>query len=78
MDVINTFPENNINIFALLEANLTDETLKYFSFPGYSLYLLPKYWKISSGILEGVKSSLITDFAICKEMEESEDKSEIF
>ncbi|GIY23384.1 hypothetical protein CDAR_415771 [Caerostris darwini] len=44
---------------------------------GYNLYLLPKYRKVASGILAGIKDTLTTDFEICKEMGESEDKSEI-
>ncbi|GIY20397.1 hypothetical protein CEXT_572251 [Caerostris extrusa] len=60
-----------------MEANLTLDTVKFYPFPGYNLYLLPKYRKVASGILVGIKDTLTADFEICKEMGESEDKSEI-
>ncbi|GIX84731.1 hypothetical protein CEXT_84121 [Caerostris extrusa] len=60
-----------------MEANLTLDIVKFYPFPGYNLYLLPKYRKVASGILVGIKDTLTADFEICKEMGESEDKSEI-
>ncbi|GFS69504.1 hypothetical protein NPIL_501871 [Nephila pilipes] len=59
-----------------MEDNLTNET-QIFSFPGYSFYLLPKFRKIASGILVGVKNSLIANFDMYKQLGESEDKSKI-
>ncbi|GIY15568.1 hypothetical protein CDAR_618821 [Caerostris darwini] len=60
-----------------MEANLTLDTVKHYPFKGYNVYLLPKYRKVASGILMGIKDTLTADFEICKEMGGSEDKSEI-
>ncbi|GIY08452.1 hypothetical protein CEXT_255631 [Caerostris extrusa] len=56
-----------------MEANLALDTVKYYPFPGYNVYLLPKYRKVASGILVGIKDTL----EICKEMRECEDKCEV-
>jgi hypothetical protein len=42
-----------------------------------TLYSLPKYRRVASGILIGVSNSLCAGFKIVKEMGDSEDKSEI-
>jgi hypothetical protein len=60
-----------------MEANLTAEKLIYYQLNGYTLYSLPKYRRIASGILSGVNNSLCTEFKIVKEMGNSEDKDEI-
>jgi hypothetical protein len=60
-----------------MEANLTAEKLIYFQLSGYTLYNLPKYGRVTSGILIGVSNSLCAEFKIVKEMGDSEDKSEI-
>ena len=59
----------NIDLFAIMEANLTEDSLKFHPFPGYILYLLPKYRQVASGILIGAKKDLVTDFNIIKCME---------
>ncbi|GIY49276.1 hypothetical protein CEXT_324861 [Caerostris extrusa] len=50
-----------------MEANLTLDTVKFYPFPGYKLYLLPKYRKVASGILVGIKDTLTADFEFFKE-----------
>jgi hypothetical protein len=60
-----------------MEANLTAEKLIYYQLNGYTLYSLPKYRQIASGILIGVRKSRCAEFKIVKEMGNSEDKSEI-
>ena len=60
-----------------MEANLTAEKFIYFQLSGYTLYNLPKYGRVTSGILIGVSNSLFAEFKIVKEMGNSEDKSEI-
>jgi len=69
--------KHDVDIFALLEANLTAEKLIYYQLKGYTLYSLPKYRQIASGILIGVSNSLCAEFKIVKEMGSSENKSEI-
>ena len=61
-----------------MEANLTNDNLKYYSFKGYSLFMLSKSHQVASGILAGIKSMLTVDFHIVKNMESSFDKSEVF
>ena len=43
------------NIKTIVEANLIPEKLRYLSFKGYSLFILPKSWQVVSGILTDVK-----------------------
>jgi len=56
-----------------MEAKLTAEKLIYYQLNGYTLYSLPKYRQIASGILIGVRNSLCAEFKIVKEMGNSED-----
>ncbi|GFY76161.1 reverse transcriptase domain-containing protein [Trichonephila inaurata madagascariensis] len=60
-----------------MEANLSNDKLKYFSFKGYSLYILPKSRQMVSGLLVGVKTGLTADFRIIKDMDCSPDKNEV-
>jgi hypothetical protein len=60
-----------------MEANLTSEKLIYYQLNGYTLYSLPKYRQIATGILIVVSKSLCAEFKIVKEVGSSEDKSEI-
>jgi len=69
--------KHNVDIFAIMETNLTAEKLIYYQLSGYTLYSLPKYRQAASGILIGVSNSLFAEFKIVKEMGNSEDKSEI-
>ncbi|VDO15608.1 unnamed protein product [Rodentolepis nana] len=41
----------DVDIFTIMEANISDDKLKYYQFPGYTLYNLPKYRQVASGIL---------------------------
>jgi len=68
--------KHDVDIFAIMEANLTAEKLIYYQLNGYTLYSLPKYRQIASGLLFGVNNSLCGEFKIVKEMGISEDKSE--
>ncbi|KAL1446487.1 hypothetical protein WDU94_006586, partial [Cyamophila willieti] len=62
-----TLADNDIDMFCIMEANLTHDSLN-FIIPGYTLHLLPKFRQIASGILVGVKSVLMSTFIIIKEM----------
>jgi hypothetical protein len=66
-----------VDVFAIMEANFTTEKLIYYQLNGYTLYSLPKYRQIASGILIGVSNCLCTEFKTVKEMGNSEDRSEI-
>ena len=67
----------DVDSFAIMEANIKSEKLICYQLNGYTLYNLPKYRQIFSGILIGVSNSPCKDFKIVKEMGNSEDKSEI-
>jgi len=69
--------KHNVDIFAIMEANLTAEKLIYYQLSGYTLYSLPKYRQVASGILIGISKSLCAELKIVKEVGNSEDKSEI-
>ncbi|GFU51679.1 hypothetical protein NPIL_147801 [Nephila pilipes] len=60
-----------------MEANLTSENLKYYHSKVYSLYALPKFRQVASGILIGVKKELAANFRIIKAMATDCDKSEV-
>ena len=66
---------DNIDVFAVIEANLTEENLPYYQFPGYNMYLIPKFRQVASGFLTGVRVNLTSDFVILKEMCNTDDKS---
>ena len=72
-----TLTKYNIDVFSIMEANLTSNTLKYYNLKGYTLHLLEKYRQVASGILVGVKKDLTSEFKIIKEMGDDEDKAEI-
>ncbi|VDO12609.1 unnamed protein product [Rodentolepis nana] len=56
----------DVDIFTIMEANISDEKVKYYQFPGYTLYNLPKYRQVASGILTGVKYGLTTLYDLIK------------
>ncbi|GFS38283.1 hypothetical protein NPIL_594561 [Nephila pilipes] len=60
-----------------MSANLNEDSVKFYPFPRYTLFLLPKYRQVASGILIGVRNELIADFKGIKSMGTSIDKSEI-
>ncbi|KAG8174101.1 hypothetical protein JTE90_010330 [Oedothorax gibbosus] len=64
MEILQTLGERDVDVFAIMEANLTDKNLKYYSFRGFSLYVLKKFRQVASGILIGVKRELTADFRI--------------
>jgi len=66
-----------VDIFAIMEANLTTEKPIYYHPNGYTLYSLPKYKQVASGILIWLSDPLCAEFEIVKEMGNSENKSEI-
>ncbi|KAI5752692.1 hypothetical protein M8J77_019486 [Diaphorina citri] len=59
--------ENDVDMFCIMEANLTNENLN-FNMSGYTLHILPKSRQIASGILIGIKTNLMATFSILKEM----------
>ncbi|XP_042911637.1 uncharacterized protein [Parasteatoda tepidariorum] len=75
-ELCKTFTSYDIDVFTIMEANLSQDSIKYCSFPGYALYLLPKARQVASGLLMGVKKHLTSDFQIIKEMNDS-DKTEL-
>ncbi|VDN99159.1 unnamed protein product [Rodentolepis nana] len=44
---------SDVDIFTIMEANLSDDNLKYYQFPGFILYLLSKYRCANSTISRG-------------------------
>ncbi|VDN98552.1 unnamed protein product [Rodentolepis nana] len=56
----------DMDFFTITEANLSVDLLKYYRFPGYTLYLLPKYRQVASGILTGVKEVLKSYYDLIK------------
>ncbi|VDO02562.1 unnamed protein product [Rodentolepis nana] len=58
IQVQNILQTYDVDIFTIMEANISDDKLKYYQFPGYTLYNLPKYRQVVSGILTGVKEGI--------------------
>ncbi|VDN97854.1 unnamed protein product [Rodentolepis nana] len=56
----------DVDIFTIMEANLSDDKLKYYQLPDYTLYLLPNYRQVASGILIGVKEGLTSHYDLIK------------
>ncbi|VDN99241.1 unnamed protein product [Rodentolepis nana] len=53
---------NDVDIRTIMEANLSDDKLKYYQFPDFNLYLLPKYRQVAIGILTRVKEGLASHY----------------
>ncbi|VDO08074.1 unnamed protein product [Rodentolepis nana] len=58
-EILHTY---DIDIFTIMEANLTDDKLKYYHFPGFTLYLPPKDRQVESEILTGEKEGLTSHY----------------
>nr|CDS25492.1 hypothetical protein HmN_000592900 [Hymenolepis microstoma]CUU98165.1 hypothetical transcript [Hymenolepis microstoma] len=67
----------NIDIFTIMESNLSDDKLTYYQFSGYILHLLPKDQQAASGILTGVKEGLASRYEIIKSMSSMQDICEV-
>ncbi|GFT90788.1 probable RNA-directed DNA polymerase from transposon X-element [Trichonephila clavipes] len=52
----------DIDVFIIVEANLSHDSLKLHTFGPYCTKILPKSRRITSGILVGVRKGLISDF----------------
>ncbi|GFT48728.1 probable RNA-directed DNA polymerase from transposon BS [Trichonephila clavipes] len=52
----------DIDVFIIVEANLSHDSLKLHTFGTYCTKILPKSRRIASGILVGVRKGLISDF----------------
>ncbi|GFT98723.1 probable RNA-directed DNA polymerase from transposon BS [Trichonephila clavipes] len=52
----------DIDVFIIVEANLSHDSLKLHTFGPYCTKILPKSRRIASGILVGVRKGLISDF----------------
>ncbi|GFX91507.1 probable RNA-directed DNA polymerase from transposon BS [Trichonephila clavipes] len=52
----------DIDVFIIVEANLSHDSLKLHTFGPYFTKILPKSRRITSGILVGVRKGLISDF----------------
>ncbi|GFX49465.1 uncharacterized protein TNCV_4901071 [Trichonephila clavipes] len=52
----------DIDVFIIVEANLSHDSLKLHTFGPYCTKILPKTRRIASGILVGVRKGLISDF----------------
>ena len=77
MEILETLNTYDIEAFTIMEANLTNDSLKYYSFKDYSLFILFRSGQVASGILVGIKSRVTVDFRIIKYMESSFDKNEV-
>ncbi|XP_071037675.1 uncharacterized protein [Parasteatoda tepidariorum] len=69
--------DRNVDIFSLVEANVTNETLQKLKFKAYNLFCLEKSRQVASGILVGIKSTITSNFTILKQMGNTQDKTEI-
>ncbi|VDO16268.1 unnamed protein product [Rodentolepis nana] len=56
----------DVDTFTIMEANISDDKLKCYQFPGFTLYLLLKYRQVASGILTGVKEGLTSHYDLIK------------
>nr|CDS35117.1 hypothetical protein HmN_000993900 [Hymenolepis microstoma] len=72
-----TLDTYNMDIFTIMESNLTNEKLTYSQFPGFTLHLLPNDRQVASGILTGVKEGLTSHCEIIKSMRSMQDICEI-
>ncbi|VDO14842.1 unnamed protein product [Rodentolepis nana] len=68
---------NDVDLFTIMEANISDDKLKYYQFPDYTPYLLSKYRQVASGILTGEKEGLTSHYDLIKSMGSTQDKCEI-
>ncbi|VDO03383.1 unnamed protein product [Rodentolepis nana] len=67
----------DVDIFTIMGAKISDDKLKYYQFPGYTVYLLPKSRQVASGILTGVKEGLTSHYDLIKSMGSTQDICEI-
>ncbi|VDO13827.1 unnamed protein product [Rodentolepis nana] len=63
----------DVDIFTIMEANISDDKLNYYPFPGYTLYLLPNYRQVASGILTRVKEGLTSPYDLIKSISSTQD-----
>ena len=68
--------KEDIDVFGIMETNISKDQKTYYNMKGYVTYLLPKTRQVASGILIGVKTNVMSRFKIEKEMNEA-DKIEI-
>ena len=68
-ELYNTVSNHKIDIFFVMEANITTENLKKYELKGYVLHNVLKYRQVASEILVGINNSLCAQFQIVKEME---------
>ncbi|VDN96088.1 unnamed protein product [Rodentolepis nana] len=67
----------DVDIFPIMEAKLSDDKMKYHQFPGYTMYNLPKYRQVASGILAEVRDGLTSHYDLIKSMGSTQDICEI-
>jgi exonuclease III len=60
--------DKEIDAFCIFEANVMEETIKYFQFKNYHLNFLPKSRQMASGILIGTRKPLKHIFSIVKKI----------
>ncbi|GFX24818.1 uncharacterized protein LOC103524116 [Trichonephila clavipes] len=60
--LMSTLISQDIDVFIIVEANLSHDSLKLHTFGSYCTKILPKSRRIASGILVGVRKGLISDF----------------
>ena len=77
VELARTLNKQKIDVFTIMEANLSNEDVKYYHFNGYTLHILQKYRQIASGILVGVRNDITNTFTEVKHMGTDTDKSEI-
>ncbi|GFV30125.1 hypothetical protein TNCV_2914161 [Trichonephila clavipes] len=61
--LISILISQDIDVFIIVEANLSHDSLKLHTFGPYCTKILPKSRRIASGILVGVRKGLISDFS---------------
>lgn len=75
-EITKTLTDKNVDIFIIVEANVKENSMKYYNFRGYQMHVLPISRQIAGGILVGVKRNIVNQFTALKEMNHT-DKCEI-
>ena len=76
-ELYNTISNHKIDVFFVMEANITSENLQKYLLKEHALHNLSKYRQVASGILVWINNSLCAQFPIVKGMGNTDDKAEI-
>lgn len=71
-ELMKILEDQDIDVFTVQEANLSEEQEIYFEMDQYTTHILPKARQIASGILTGIKRNIKAIIQIKKTMEEQD------